>query len=97
MCRFFGDSPSPETNPPTPIEKISRLRSRSHRRFYMFGDTLRRKKLAVSMMGKRYDHYRDESTGSRLITEVKHRRARIVLGWVTSLFCKMTMEFIGIF
>ena len=49
------------------------------------------------MMAKRYDHYRDESTGSRLITEAKHRRARIVPGWVTSLFCKMTMEFIGIF
>ena len=28
--------------------------------------------------------YHDEYTRSRLITEVKHRRARIVLGWVTA-------------
>ena len=28
--------------------------------------------------------YHDEYTRSRLITEVKHRRARIVLGWGTA-------------
>ena len=28
--------------------------------------------------------YRVESTGSRPITEVKQRRARLVLGWVTA-------------
>ena len=31
-----------------------------------------------------YDHYHDEHTRSRLITEVKHRRAWIVLGWGTA-------------
>ena len=28
--------------------------------------------------------YHVENTGSRLITEVKQRRARLVLGWVTA-------------
>ena len=28
--------------------------------------------------------YHDENTRSRLITEVKHHRARIVLGWGTA-------------
>ena len=64
--------------------------------FLLVWDTLR-KELAVNKKAKCLRPYHDEYTRSRLITEVKHRRARIVPGWVTSLFCKMTMEFIGIF
>ena len=32
----------------------------------------------------RHRPYHVESTGSRLITEVKQRRARLVLGWMTA-------------
>ena len=39
---------------------------------------------ATSALSRRLRPYHVESTGSRPITEVKQRRARLVLGWVTA-------------
>ena len=36
------------------------------------------------IVGRRLRPYHVESTSSRPITEVKQRRARLVLGWVTA-------------
>ena len=41
-------------------------------------------RLAKNQSGLRLRPYHDEHTRSRPITEVKHRRARIVLGWGTA-------------
>ena len=38
----------------------------------------------VIVISQRLRPYHVESTGSRPITEVKQRRARLVLGWVTA-------------
>ena len=43
-----------------------------------------RGRLALVGVGCRLRPYHVESTGSRPITEVKQRRARLVLGWVTA-------------
>ena len=37
--------------------------------------------------------YHVESTGSRLITEVKQRRACLVLGWETTLEARVLLAF----
>ena len=50
----------------------------------LFQFLLGQQQIALIYNTKSLRPYHDEYTRSRLITEVKHRRARIVLGWVTA-------------
>ena len=50
----------------------------------LFVGSLLRLQNLKNYLALRLRPYHDEHTRSRLITEVKHRRARIVLGWGTA-------------